>query len=129
MTEHQKILVECLRRTRLLEAGLVTEHRSFWFQPDLEYEAEHGPIWHAGKWFGGGERLAEAQRQRFVRSLHQLAASGRVVLARKGGTHVTNVRLTASGRVEAERLSAGVKVSEIVTVSAESAIEAPCRRT
>ena len=119
-TEHGQILREALRRTRIIESGEPTPGRSFLWQPHIDFEKEHGPWWHAGKWFGGGERLPEARRQRYVRAVRDLIARGLLVGSSQYGGKLDHVRLTPEGRAEAERLEAEPERREAEQLAAEA---------
>ena len=98
--EHERILVECLRRTEENAAWEPPAWRQWDVLERLD-QVEHGPRYGCGAWFGP---VTEAQRMRYRRALDDLACDGLLTLVRTG-PRLTHVKLTEDGMHVARELA------------------------
>ena len=102
----RRVLLAALERTRAFEAETPPPEWRRWDRDRYDEQAEMGPEYAAGAWYGD---VTNADRQQLLRAVEGLERDGLVVRgSRYEGGKFTHLRLTDAGRAEAERLTAEV---------------------
>ena len=92
----REILEEIRDRTAAIAA--TEAPAGYWEAEALAELKACGPRWRPSAWFGGGERMPEHLRRRYLRALHRLIDRGLAEYFHGDGKRLENVKLTAAGR-------------------------------
>jgi hypothetical protein len=99
--EHEQILMECWRQ---MDVHAKSERPPEWKSldnQDYDETTKFGPAYAAGEWFG---EIKNHTRQRLLRAISDLESGGLLVIHRKWGRRLSNIRLTPAGQKIAEEL-------------------------
>ncbi len=95
---HQRLMLETLRRMRVIEGMKPREYSLRHQQSDHAWELAEGPRWRPSEWFPSD--CSPAACKRWQRALYDLLDAGLLTGGAGGwnGQRLTNIKLTDEGR-------------------------------
>ena len=99
--EHEKILIECFVRMRVLEKTPRPPDWKVWECDEYDELQVHGPAYAVGAWFPG---VPNHERMRYRRAIDDLERAGLLFAFKRWGRRLSNVKLTEAGEKIARKL-------------------------
>ncbi len=100
--EYRQLLNELYIRTRVLQTSPPPPAWQTWLRSEWDEQLEHGPRYSSGDWFGVTESEPHLQ-MRYRRAIKQLADAKLLVIWRRFGRRLTNIKLTTAGLAVCDR--------------------------
>ncbi len=112
--EYRQLLNELYIRTRVLQTSPPPPAWQTWLRSEWDEQLEHGPRYSSGDWFGVTEVRASFT-DAFRRAIQQLADAKLLVIWRRFGRRLTNIKLTPAGLVAFGRAEMSPSVFDLST--------------